>query len=220
MRNNSSSHQRAAGCHLPRTMSERSGLVSSSSTLEGFLLHEEVPENCSTCRNKDTKERIMYANHMITTVVMVLTHPVKWNCHYNFAFCFFFLAILRLIKGPWAMKNIFTKNPSNKWELDSPVCVESEFTTLLRYKCISVKSAFIPTLQFTNSVCHKGQIGFRALEQFVKFPSHTNTSLGHEKELTVNQRGRNPRTEGSAAKTIQVKARATLCLTCKDNLKV
>jgi len=41
---------------------------------------------------------------------------------------------------------ICTKNPSNKWELDSPVCVESEFTTLLRYKCISVKIVFVPTL--------------------------------------------------------------------------
>lgn len=52
----------------------------------------------------------------------------------------------------------------------------------------------------------------------VKFSSYTSigASPSHDKELTVNQRGRNPRTEGSAAKTIQVKARATLCLTCTD----
>jgi hypothetical protein len=59
----------------------------------------------------------------------------------------------------------------------------------------------------------------QATEMVIKFATRTDSLTSHyarKNGLTVNQRGRNPKTEGSAAKTIQVKARATLCLTCKD----
>ena len=71
MRNNFLGHLRAAGCRLPRTMSEHSGPVLSWGTLEGFLLHEEVPGICNKDRDMNTKMnlKIKGSTHASTTTL-------------------------------------------------------------------------------------------------------------------------------------------------------